>query len=222
MRKDSGKLSENTSVTIEPEVLIEEITTSKHEKIGIIGGTFNPPHLGHLIVADQVKDQLGLDRILFMPTAEPPHSSSAKKTIPTKWRVEMLDLAILDHTDFALELYEVEKGGKNYTYDTMKALIELYPGVEFYFIIGGDMIADLPTWYRIDELVELVQFVGVERPGYEYSTNYPIIMVDVPSIAISSSLIRKKVQQGCSIKYLVPHTVEKYIELEGLYKDDEE
>lgn len=207
---------------VEPEVLIEEITTSKREKIGVIGGTFNPPHLGHLIITDQVKDQLGLDRILFMPTAEPPHSSSDKKTIPAKQRVEMLDLAIMDHLDFALELYEVEKGGKNYTYDTMKTLIDLYPGVDFYFIIGGDMIADLPTWYRIDDLIELVQFVGVKRPGYEHTTDYPIIMVDVPTIEISSSLIRKQVAKGSSIKYLVPENVEKYIELEGLYKDDDE
>lgn len=209
------------SIVTEPEILIEEIRTSKREKIGILGGTFNPPHIGHLMMADQVRDQLDLDKILFMPTAEPPHSSVEKKTISADVREQMLDLAIMDHPDFEMELYEVQKGGKNYTYETMKALVDLYPTVDFYFIVGGDMIADLPTWYKIDELVQLVQFVGVNRPGYTAESDYPIIMVDIPLIDISSSNIRHKVKTGCSIRYLVPEEVRKYIALEGLYQDDE-
>ena len=205
----------------EPEVLIEEIRTSKREKVGILGGTFNPPHVGHLIMAEQVKDQLDLDKIFFMPTAQPPHSSVTKTTIASEKRVQMLELATMDNSDFEIERYEVDKGGKNYTYDTMKALIELYPTVDFYFIVGGDMIADMPTWYRIDELIELVQFVGVNRPSYSVETEYPIIMVDIPMIDISSSTIRKKVAMNCSIKYLVPEDVRNYIVLEGLYQDDE-
>lgn len=205
----------------EPEVLIEEIRTSKREKVGILGGTFNPPHMGHLMMAEQVKDQLDLDKIFFMPTAQPPHSSVTKTTIASEKRVQMLELATMDNSDFEIERYEVDKGGKNYTYDTMKALIELYPTVDFYFIVGGDMIADMPTWYRIDELIELVQFVGVNRPSYSVETEYPIIMVDIPMIDISSSTIRKKVAMNCSIKYLVPEDVRNYIVLEGLYQDDE-
>lgn len=220
MRKERSSLSKQSSLVIEPEILIEEVKVSKNEKVGILGGTFNPPHLGHLIMAEQVKDQLGLDRILFMPTADPPHSSANKKTISSDLRVEMLELALMGNADFELELYEVEQGGKNYSYDTMKALTELYPGVEFYFIIGGDMIADLPTWYRIEELVELVQFVGIKRPGYVSETNFPIIMVDTTETDISSSAIRDKVSRNCSIKYLVPEAVQEYIELERLYKND--
>lgn len=206
---------------LEPEVLIEEIRTSKREKVGILGGTFNPPHVGHLMMAEQVKDQLDLDKIFFMPTAQPPHSSVTKTTIASEKRVQMLELATMNNSDFEIERYEVDKGGKNYTYDTMKALIELYPTVDFYFIVGGDMIADMPTWYRIDELIELVQFVGVNRPSYSVETEYPIIMVDIPMIDISSSTIRKKVAMNCSIKYLVPEDVRNYIVLEGLYQDDE-
>ena len=220
-RKERRDLSKQSSVITEPEILIEEIRTSKREKVGILGGTYNPPHMGHLVMADQVKDQLDLDKILFMPTADPPHSSVAKNTIASKYRVDMLDLAIQDNPDFALELYEVEKGGKNYTYQTMKTLIDLYPAVDFYFIIGGDMVKDLPTWYKIDELVQLVQFVGVNRPGYDVETDYPIIIVDTPTLDVSSSYIRNKVAKGCSIKYLVPKAVEEYIKLEGLYKNDE-
>ncbi|MEY8291377.1 nicotinate-nucleotide adenylyltransferase [Carnobacteriaceae bacterium 52-44] len=219
-RKERRDLSKQSSVITEPEILIEEIRTSKREKVGILGGTYNPPHMGHLVMADQVKDQLDLDKILFMPTAQPPHSSVEKKTISSDIRVEMLDLAIQDNPDFEIELYEVEAGGKNYTYNTMKALIDLYPAVDFYFIIGGDMISDLPYWYKIDELVQLVQFVGVKRPGYEEESDYPIIMVDTPTLDISSSTIRHKVETNCSIKYLVPDAVREYIELEGLYKND--
>ncbi len=142
-------MSKYSSLIIEPEMLIEKVKKSKSEKVGIVGGTFNPPHLGHLIIAEQVKDQLDLDRILFMPTAEPPHSSVEKKTISSDIRVRLLDLALINNPDFELELYEVEQGGKNYSFNTMKALTDLYPEVEFYFIIGGDMIADLKTWYRI-------------------------------------------------------------------------
>lgn len=210
----------NRSIVTQPEILIEEIKTSKREKVGILGGTFNPPHVGHLMIADQVKDQLDLDKILFLPTAEPPHSSVEKKTISSDIRVHMLDLATMDNADFEVELLEVETGGKNYTYDTMKTLIDLYPAVDFYFIVGADMIADLPTWHEIDKLVELVQFVGVNRPGYVAETDYPMIMVDVPLVAISSSVIRRKVATDCSIKYLVPEDVRNYISQEGLYLDD--
>lgn len=213
-------MSKQSSVITEPEILIEEIRTSKREKVGILGGTYNPPHMGHLVMADQVKDQLDLDKILFMPTAQPPHSSVEKKTISSAIRVKMLELATQDNSEFEIELYEVEAGGKNYTYNTMKALIDLYPAVDFYFIIGGDMINDLPTWYKIDELVHLVQFVGVKRPGFEEKSDYPIIMVDTPTMNISSSFIRNKVAMGGSIKYLVPDRVREFIELEGLYKND--
>ena len=208
------------SVVQEPEVLIEEIRTSKRDKVGILGGTFSPPHVGHLMMAEQVKDQLDLDKIFFMPTAQPPHSSVTKTTIASETRVHMLELATVDNPDFEIERFEVDQGGKNYTYDTMKTLIELYPTVDFYFIVGGDMIADMPSWYRIDELVQMVQFVGVNRPGYSVETDYPIIMVDMPMTDISSSTIRKKVAQGCSIRYLVPEDVRNYIALEGLYLDD--
>jgi len=219
-RKGEKVLSDQSSIVTQPEVLIEEIKTSQREKVGILGGSFNPPHMGHLVIADQIKDQLDLDKIIFLPTAEPPHSSVHKTTISSDKRVDMLDLAIENQPDFDLELYEVKKGGKNYTYDTMKALMDLYPAVDFYFIIGGDMIADLPNWHEIDKLVELVQFVGVKRPGYQHDCDYPIIMVDVPTMEISSSTIRQKVKTGASINYLVPEAVKKYIGREGLYQDD--
>jgi nicotinate-nucleotide adenylyltransferase len=205
---------------IEPEVLSELIGALPKRKIGILGGTFNPPHLGHLIIADQVKDQLGLEEILFMPSAEPPHKKE-KKTIDASHRSVMLTESVKDNGSFSVEKAELKRGGKSYTYDTIVELKEKNPDVEYYFIIGADMVQDLKNWYKIDELVNMVQFVAVNRPYYSLETPYPVIGVDVPNIDISSTLIRQKVKDGCSIRYLVPPEVENYIESKGLYKNEE-
>lgn len=213
-------MSNLVSKTIEPEILTEVLHSIPADKIGIIGGTFNPPHIGHLIIAEHVRDQLGLEKILFMPSHTPPHKKQ-KKTIDPKHRIAMLEKTVSQNNQFEIDLSEIKRKGKSYTYDTIKALKEVYPDTEFYFIVGADMVEDLPNWHNIDELVSLVQFVAVNRPGYQVSSSYPVIMVDVPDIDISSSDIRQKVNDGCSIKYLVTSETEKYIESEGLYKNEE-
>lgn len=205
---------------VEPKVYEELYETIPRRKIGILGGTFNPPHLGHLIIADQVKNQLGLEKVLFIPSANPPHKTE-KKTIEASHRIAMVLESIKNDDGFSLDDSEVKRGGKSYTYDTIVKLKEEYPDVEFYFIIGADMVEDLKNWYKIDELVQIVQFVAVNRPAYSLDTSFPVIVVDVPNIDISSSVIRQKVKDECSIKYLVPPEVEKYIEREGLYKNEE-
>lgn len=190
----------------------------KHSrKIGILGGTFNPIHLGHLIIADQVLNQLGLEQIRFMPDATPPHVDT-KLAISAADRVAMVNRAISDNHHFCIEMAEVIRGGVSYTIDTMRALHQAHPETEYYFIIGGDMVEYLPKWYQIDELVKLVHFVGVKRKGYEQTSPYPIIWVDVPFIDISSTLIRSKIKQRQSINYLVPRAVEKYIKEHQLYE----
>lgn len=208
------------SQVIEHEVLTELINTHSGRKIGILGGTFNPPHIGHLIIADQVKDQLDLEKILFIPSAIPPHQIE-KGTISAEHRIAMLERTIGDNGSFEIDEIEINRGGKSYTYDTIKELKEKNPEVEFYFIIGADMVEDLPNWYKIDELIKMVQFVAVNRPNYDSKTPYPVIVVDVPDIDISSSLIRQKVKDDCSINYLVTSETKEYIESEGLYKDEE-
>jgi nicotinate-nucleotide adenylyltransferase len=188
------------------------------KQIGLMGGTFNPPHLGHLMIAEQVKSQLGLDKVLFMPDNVPPHVD-AKETISAQTRLEMVRLSIADNPGFGIEDIELNRGGVSYSYDTLVQLKELHPENDYYFIIGGDMVEYLPKWYRIDELVKLVNFVGVTRNGYAKTSPYPILWVDAPIFDISSTQIRKKVALGCSIKYLVTPTVEKYIREEGLYHE---
>ena len=127
------KILERTST----QVATQLAATAKKRRIGILGGTFNPPHLGHLVIADQVATQLGLDKVLFMPDAEPPHVDR-KLTIPAKDRVAMVKAAIKDNPRFDLELTEVNRGGRSYSYDTMLQLTQAHPENQYYFIIGGE------------------------------------------------------------------------------------
>lgn len=191
----------------------------KRRQVGILGGNFNPVHQTHLILADQVGRLLGLDQVYLMPEFLPPHVDE-KQTIASEHRLAMLQLAVADNPLLAIEPIELQRKGKSYTYETMKELRELHPDTDFYFIIGGDMVAYLPKWYKVDELMQLVQFVGVRRPGYPEVSDYPLMWVDVPLMDLSSTMIRQKVAQGCSIRYFVPEAVRAYIEEKGLYVDE--
>lgn len=188
-------------------------------RIGILGGTFNPPHLGHLLMAEQVGHQLDLDEVWFMPTASPPHAIE-KRTIAAQHRVQMVQKAIAGNPLFKLQPYEVNNGGLNYTIDTMRYFIEQYPETEFYFIIGGDSANDLETWKEIDELVKIVQLVGVRRIDYPYyKGRFPILWVDSPMVHMSSTDIRLRVYLEQSIRYQVPEAVEAYIYKHQLYRE---
>ena len=200
----------------EVEPLIQVQTTQSRKQVGILGGNFNPVHNQHLLIADQVGTALNLEKVYLMPEYLPPHVDE-KDTIEAEHRLNMLKLAIADNPLFDIEQAELQRKGKSYTYDTMKELIAQNPDTDYYFIIGGDMVEYLPKWYKIDELVEMVQFVGVKRPGYTIDTPYSIIWLDAPMMDLSSSLIRKKIAQGCSIRYLVPEAVRNYILEKGLY-----
>ncbi|KPN81201.1 putative nicotinate-nucleotide adenylyltransferase [Apilactobacillus kunkeei] len=190
---------------------------NKRKKIGIIGGTFNPIHNGHLFIADQVRSQLGLEKVYFMPDFIPPHVDH-KDAIDADDRVNMVNLAINDNDKFDIEMLEIINRGKSYTYNTMVELKRRHPDYEYYFIIGGDMVEYLPKWYRVDDLFKLTHFVGVRRENYPMSTKYPVIWVDVAKLDISSTLIRKLVSNHQSIRYLVPDAVLKYIKEHHLYE----
>lgn len=207
-------MKQQTNVKVETKEII-----SAPKQIGILGGTFNPVHQAHLLIADQVQQQLALDQVALMPSYLPPHAD-AKQTIDSQYRLAMLQLAIEGNPGLTIEPIELLRQGKSYTYETMKLLTEMNPTTTYFFIIGGDMVNNLPTWYRIEELLQLVQFVGIRRPDYEVDTSYPIIWVDVPQLAISSSLIREKVKNHCSVRYLLPENVRQYIQEKGLYQHE--
>ena len=183
--------------------LEEEIKDTGRKQVGILGGNFNPVHNAHLVVADQVRQQLGLDEVLLMPEFEPPHIDK-KETIDEKHRLNMLMLAINGIPGLDIETIELERKGISYTYDTMKLLTEANPDTDYYFIIGADMVEYLPKWHRIDELIEMVQFVGVQllygkvlypaihaenfhlfRRSVEYLYVHGVVLVDIFSIELT-------------------------------------
>ncbi|WP_261806108.1 nicotinate-nucleotide adenylyltransferase [Lapidilactobacillus luobeiensis] len=203
------------TVTPAPQVKLAPTDQPRH-CVGIVGGTFNPVHNGHLVMADQVMQQLKLERVLFIPDANPPHVDH-KTAISAKDRAAMVALAIQHHPGFELDTLEIARGGKSYTYDTLVELKRRHPENDYFLILGADMIAYLPKWYRIADLAKLVTFVGVRRPGFPVKSKYPVIWVDAPQLATSSTQLRQLVAQGRSIRYLVPDAVASYIKEKGLY-----
>lgn len=191
-------------------------------RIGIFGGTFDPPHVAHLIVAEQVLNQLELDEIWMMPVSLPPHKSQVRVT-DARHRLSMVEKAVASHPQISAFPFEVERGGVSYTYDTVCELRLQYPDHEFYFVIGADMVEYLPHWHNIRELLGMVQFVAVSRPAYSLEqpfadAGHSIIRVEVPQMEISSSYIREKVGKKESIRYLVPDAVRQFIEENQIYE----
>lgn len=185
------------------------------KKVGILGGTFNPPHLGHLIMANEALHTIGLDEVRFMPNFIAPHKDVSGASADQ--RLEMTRLAVEGYPFFQVEDFEIRSGGVSYTVDTMAKLIEKEPDSEFYFIIGGDMVKGLDKWHQIDRLIDLVRFVGIRRPGYESDPDYPVQMINSPEIHLSSTMLRQRAEIGGTLSFLVPEKVEAYIRKERLY-----
>ena len=189
----------------------------KRKKVGLLGGNFNPIHHAHLMIADQVAQRLNLDIVLLMPENIPPHVD-VKETIDAVHRVKMLELAVKDNPRLGLEICEIKRGGKSYTYDTLSALTKLHPECDFYFIIGSDMVDYLPKWYKIDELIHLVTFVAIKRSETINPTPYPVRWIDVPLLPISSTQIRELIAADIEPTYLLPKSVIDYIKIQKLYQ----
>ncbi|MDD5044957.1 MAG: nicotinate-nucleotide adenylyltransferase [Candidatus Omnitrophica bacterium] len=187
-------------------------------KIGILGGTFNPIHIGHLILAEQVQEKLSLDKIIFVPTSLPPHKENGD-IAPALERVKMLELAIQGSKKFDISDIEVKRGGRSYTVDTLKQMRKIFKKDELYFITGSDLLRYLGEWKDIWDVFAIAKFVVATRPGYPLE-NLPkqIIMVPINALDISAFAIREKIKEGKSIKYIVPEKVIDYIKKKGLYK----
>ncbi|TCT27051.1 nicotinate-nucleotide adenylyltransferase [Melghiribacillus thermohalophilus] len=185
------------------------------KKIGLFGGTFDPPHIGHLIVAEEVREALDLTEIWFIPSHIPPHKDGAKTS--SGHRLNMIKEAIKNNPRFKVDPIELNRGGISYTIDTVTELKKRDPDAEFYFIIGADMVEFLPNWHKVDLLKQLVQFVGVKRYGYDLKRQMSVSIVEIPGIDISSSVIRQRIQEGKGVRYWLPDRVEWYIREHGLY-----
>lgn len=192
-------------------------------RLGIFGGTFNPPHLGHLIIAEAVRDQLRYDRILFVPSANPPNKIEVT-VAPAKDRLAMTQLAIQGNTNFEISDIEAQRGGVSYTVETVRQLSKLYPQATLGLLIGADNFLEFQTWRSPEDILGYAELVVMTRPGFsdrQAQSKFEKLstFVNVPQIGISGTEIRRKVKMGRSIRYLVPKSVEEYIAHSGLYKE---
>ncbi len=191
-------------------------------RIGIYGGTFNPMHIGHLIVIESVREQLQFDRLLFIPSANPPNKSDPSLA-PASDRLQMARLGVEGNPDFEVSDIETNRGGISYTVDTLKSLSALYPRATLSLIIGADNLIEFQTWKSPNEIVDRAELVVMNRPGYAVQGAKSELSrlakhVNVPQIGVSGTDIRRRVKLGRSIRYLVPRTIEEYIRQKGLYR----
>jgi nicotinate-nucleotide adenylyltransferase len=195
-------------------------------RVGILGGTFNPPHLGHLLCASEAADQLGLDRVLLMPVAVPPHKEAPGDPGADE-RLALCELAVEGDERLGVSRLEVDRGGPSYTVDTLRVLHATGSGDSLTFIVGGDQALGLPAWREPGEVLRLAALAVAERSGavrrdvVERLAGFPLERLrffDMPRIDVSSSEVRRRVATGRSIRYLVPDAVAERIAERGLYR----
>ena len=196
-------------------------------RLGIMGGTFDPIHNGHLVAAEQAFDDLGLDLVVFMPAGRPAFKQDQRVTSGEE-RFAMTLLATADNPHFVASRFEIDREGVTYTADTLRLLRELYPdNVEFYFITGADAITEIVSWRDAADIARLAHLVAATRPGYDLDRawdaiaasglEFDVTYLSVPALAISSSYLRERVEAGQSLRYLTPDQVTGYLHKHGLY-----
>lgn len=203
-----------------------------YKKIAIVGGTFDPIHYGHLVTGEMVYEKFKVDKVIFIPTGDPAHKL---KVTDTDHRFEMACMAIKNNNKFEISKIEIDRQGKTYTVDTIAELKQYcIDDVEIYFVMGADSIYHLHLWKDFEKLLTMCKFIGVTRPNYdkinmeklveELNSKYnaQIYFMEIPALDISSSDLRKKVEDDISIRYLLPDEVEEYIKKFNLYKNEVE
>lgn len=187
-------------------------------KIGILGGTFNPVHIGHLILAEEAREKLGLDKIIFIPTALPPHKDNAG-IAPAADRLKMLKAAVKGNKFFAVSDIEIKRHGRSYTIDTLTELKNKFTRDELYFIIGSDLLKYLNEWKDLSAIIKMVKFIAATRPGYPLQQLPPYIQtLAIRAVDVSGFEVRRCIQEDKSFRYLVPDKVFEYINKRKLYK----
>jgi nicotinate-nucleotide adenylyltransferase len=193
--------------------------TSARRRVGVMGGTFDPIHHGHLVAASEVASRFSLDEVIFVPTGQPWQKGTESLA---EHRYLMTVVATASNPRFTVSRVDVDRPGPTYTRDTLRDLRAALPGAEWFFITGADAMAAILSWKDIDELFELAHFIGVTRPGYDLaSTGLPeqaVTLIEVPALAISSTDCRQRVGAGQPVWYLVPDGVVQYIAKHRLYQ----
>ena len=195
-------------------------------RLGVMGGTFDPIHHGHLVAASEVQSLLGLDEVVFVPTGEP-WQKEGRDVAPAEHRYLMAVVATASNPRFTVSRVDIDRAGPTYTIDTLRDLHAQRPDADLYFITGADALADIFTWRDAEELFSMAQFVGCTRPGFvmdaETLAKIPhdrVTMVEVPALAISSTAVRRRTMRGEPVWYLVPDGVVQYIAKHQLYPLD--
>jgi len=202
------------------------------KKIGVLGGTFDPIHCGHLVIAEDARACLHLEKVLFVPAHQPPHKPTGSYSA-LEHRVHMTELAVADNPHFVLSLIEAERPGPSYSVDTVRQLRdESGPGVDLYFVIGMDSLANILRWCRPAELIKLCRIVVAERAGYQVDLETleeglpglreNLVLIDTPELFISSTDLQQRVRRGLPIRYQVPSEVERYIYEHKLYLNEDD
>ncbi|MCR4399337.1 MAG: nicotinate-nucleotide adenylyltransferase [Syntrophomonadaceae bacterium] len=198
------------------------------KRIGLLGGTFDPIHHGHLVLAECAHYEARLDRVIFVPAARPPHKE-AGPVVKGDYRYRMVRIAIEDNPHFAVSEVEMRRPGRSYTIDTVREFRERYPGSELYFIVGMDALLEIKTWKDVDELVRLCGFIAAVRPKYSQDLADPRLaglpddfwrrlqLVEVPGLDISSTDLRRRLAAGKPVRYLMPPAVEDYVRRHNFY-----
>jgi nicotinate-nucleotide adenylyltransferase len=189
-------------------------------RIGIMGGTFDPVHHGHLVAASEVQARFHLDEVIFVPTGHP-WQKSDRKVSAAEDRYLMTVIATASNPRFSVSRVDIERGGTTYTIDTLRDLRATYPDAELFFITGADALEQIVSWREAEDLFSLAHFVGVTRPGYRLDDGHlptgSVSLIDVPAMAISSTACRERVAAGLPVWYLVPDGVVQYISKRDLY-----
>jgi nicotinate-nucleotide adenylyltransferase len=190
-------------------------------RVGIMGGTFDPIHHGHLVAASEVASLFDLDEVVFVPTGEP-WQKSEREVSPGEHRYLMAVIATASNPRFWVSRADLDRGGPTYTIDTIRDIAALRPGADLYFITGADALAQILSWKDAEDALKHATFIGVTRPGYELSDahlpNDSATLLDVPAMAISSSDVRDRVREQRPVWYLVPDGVVQYINKHNLYR----
>lgn len=197
-------------------------------RLGIMGGTFDPVHYGHLVTAEQAREALDLDLVLFMPAGSPAFKDDEVVT-SAEDRYAMTVLATAANTDFIASRFEIDRDGTTYTADTLRALRAYYPdNVKLFFITGADAILDIVTWHDAESIAGLATLIAATRPGYDINQacerveasgiSFDVRYIEIPALAISSTNIRQRVSEGKSVRYLTSESVIGYIRKNGLYR----
>jgi nicotinate-nucleotide adenylyltransferase len=217
------------------EGLLQPLSGQGGLRLGIMGGAFDPIHMAHLVTAEEARVQFDLDQVVFMPAGDPPHKG--RRLAPAESRYLLVSVATASHPRFSVSRFEIDRPGVSYTVDTLEHLTEVTPrGTELYFITGADAVLDILTWKDPARVLELATFIAATRPGYDLSKLSGLLdklradtaglvpearvkMMEIPALAISSSLIRERLAAGRGVRYLVPEAVAQILDKSGVYAE---